>query len=524
MFSSKIRYFFLVVVIGVAAFSPSFLIATPPVKAQDNTITIGSTDLPASLDPASANSFLAWEILGHLYTGLTRQIPGTLEYELAVADGYELSEDGLTHRFTIRDDAVFSDGTPITAAHFAYGIQRVLSLDYNPAIALKAMGLSVQVTEDEVLEMTTNRPIPYFRQLVALPAFFPVLESDFPASEANPFVTSLTGNGPYRLVGRDVGDYVELQANPVYQFGPPPKTEHITLRQYENTETLRLAVVRHEIDMAWRDVSLPDAITTAETTEGLTLVNMPSSRIWYLTLNRKFDYVDDPVLRQSVLMTLNRERITEEYFGGYLSPAYSLVPPQLTDSYAPLWSAPANITTAIANMQDAGYRESRFNQANFVMTSTYLGYGNFYANVLVDIVRDTRPMRMLTITAATGIDLATFMDALTSGDTNAALFPWTPIVMHPDAYLRPLLHSSGPLAFENRYASNEMDALLDRAAREADPARQAALYREAQEKIVEAYAIVPLWQDTLAVLAWENIGGIMIEPNFFLRYDQLERQ
>ena len=104
-------------------------LAIAPTHAQDSgSITIGVTDLPTTLDPGEAYDFIAWEVLSHLYIGLTRQIPGTLDYELALAEELQMSDDRLTYTFTLRDDAAFSDGTPITAQTFVDSINRVRDL------------------------------------------------------------------------------------------------------------------------------------------------------------------------------------------------------------------------------------------------------------------------------------------------------------------------------------------------------------------------------------------------------------
>src|SRR5947209_81235 len=75
-------------------------------------LTIGTVEFLGSLDPADAGDVFSWEVLSHLYTGLTRQIPGSLRYELALAATHTFSADGLIHTFTLRPGITFDDGTP----------------------------------------------------------------------------------------------------------------------------------------------------------------------------------------------------------------------------------------------------------------------------------------------------------------------------------------------------------------------------------------------------------------------------
>ncbi len=514
----------IIVIVALSATALPLRSAQPTAYAQTNTITIGTTDLTSTLDPAQANSFMAWEILRHLYVGLTQQVAGTNDYELALADSHTVSADGLTHTFTIKDDAAFNDGTPITAETFAYSVNRVITLDYNPNNMLEDIGLSVAVGEEGELIFTTTRPVPYFEALVALPMFFPVDANDFPASEVNSFVASINGNGVYLLDSWDVGTSVNLVANPNYAYGDLAKTENIVLLNYASTEALRVAMVNHEVDLAWRDVLLSDADTTANENDGIKIINVPSSRMWYLILNSKYDYVDDPVVRESVMMTLDRAGIVESNFNDYLTPAYSLVPELSGEAYLPLWEAEPDVEAADQLMHDAGYRESRFNQATFFIATSQPGYGNLYAYPLALIISDTRGIEALTVTSQATGDLPSFTDALIAGDTQGAMFAWTPAVVHPDAYLRPLLHSQGQLAFNNNYENEDIDALLDRAAVETDATAQAEIYQQVQIAIQPEYVITPLWEDTLSILIWDDISGVSIEANFYLHYDQLVRE
>jgi len=134
--------------------------------------------------------------------------------------------DGLTHTFTIRDDAIFTDGAPITAQTFADSINRVIALDEEAYDLLDGIVTSVTVDENGALVFQLTRPIPYFLGLVSLPPFLPVKTSEFPANELNQFPTSLTGNGVYLLESWNPGNTITLKANPNYQYGSIAKNRY----------------------------------------------------------------------------------------------------------------------------------------------------------------------------------------------------------------------------------------------------------------------------------------------------------
>lgn len=496
------------------------LLVVPQTQAQDeSTITIGTLDLPTSLDPALAGDFARWEILSHLYTGLTRQIPGTNDYELALASEHQVSEDGLTHIFTLRSDATFTDGTPITAQTFAQSIQRIIDLDRDGANIMRSIVNSVEATEEYVLQFELFQRVPHFLQLVARAPFFAVHPDDFMADDIVRNITALTGNGVYMLDEFEQGTRIVLVANPDFQFGAPARTQRIVLVDYENTEDLRQAITKGEVDVAWRDVLLPDAIETAASRSDIEFQSTPAIRMWYFYINAasRYEHTNRTEVRHAITGLINRDQTVESYFDSHLEAAYSLVPDFLEESYAPFWSTRLTAEEAITILQEADYRP--YGEITITMRTATDVYGDYYANALRNINRDLIPIgTYINNFTQLNTDYLVFLEGLSAGDHHAALFAWTPVAAHPDAYLRPLLHSEGQLAAGNEFASDEIDSLLDQALIQGNP----ELYVEAQQLASETYSLVPLWQDVVSVLYRGNISGVTIEANYFLHYDLLE--
>ncbi|NDJ86908.1 MAG: hypothetical protein GYB66_13585 [Chloroflexi bacterium] len=497
------------------------------IQAQENDrIIIGTLDLPANLDPAMADNFMSWEILGHIYTGLTRQVPGTNTYELAAAADHTIEDNGLTHRFTIKPDLAFTDGTPIDANTFANSINRVLELDRGGADIMREFVASVEATDSQELVFALYHPVDYFDALLALAPFFAVHPDDFPPDDVNRQPESLTGNGVYMLEDWSPGDFVALRANPEYQLGESARTAEIHLQSYEHTEALRLALESGEVDMAWRDVLLPDAITTVEDNPEILMKNVPSSRMWYLYMSKspKFEDISIDLVREVLANLIDRRLMVDEYFDGYLSPAFSLVPETVESGYIALWDTTPDPQGVVERLREAGYRPNR-NMLNVFLVSSRTTYGDFAAGAISNFPRAYLPLRtIVNIGLSAAADSGVFADALQAGDYQMAMFAWTPVAMHPDAYLYPLLHSEGILADGGEFGSPELDQVLEDARTTDDPAEKDALYQQAQEIIYDTYTVLPLWQDINTVLYHEYISGVTIEANFYLHYNLLERE
>jgi peptide/nickel transport system substrate-binding protein len=499
-------------------------IGPSPATAQaDDTIVIGTTDLPASLDPAEAYDFMAWEVLSHLYTGLVRQVPGTLDYELALAESYTVSADALVYTFTLRQGQVFSDGTPITAQTFVESVTRVLALR-RPAVALvEPYVAGVSAPSPYELIFTLKRPTPCFLQLLALPAYYPQHPALASTTTPQPFGADIVGNGPYRLERFAVRQEIVLRANPTYAFGPAPKTGTIVLRQFSRSQDLREALLAHEVDIAWRALLLDD-VQRLDGQPGLRVLDLPATRTFYLYLNQNREPTDDPLVREALTLLIDRSALAG-ILGDYATPLTALVPSQFETAYVPLWPDAPDIPTAEATLRAAGYKERGTPKLNITVGFSLPLYGVPYADAVTRLVRASfQPTSFVDYSTFTDIDGTTFRDVLEEGGIGLAVFAWTPLVPHPYAYLFPLLHSSQALPTNGRFARPELDLLLDQIAGESDAGAQAALYAQLAEWVLDDHALVPLWQDHLQIVAWDTLEGIAVAPNYWLSYAQLTRR
>lgn len=506
------------------------LLPQTPSSAQNEVspIVIGTLDLPTVLDPALADTFMEWEILSHLYTGLTRQVPGTVDYELAAATGHDVSADGLTHTFTLRDDLLFSDGSPITAQTFADSIQRVINLNDDGASVVTDVVTTVTAIDDLTLQFRLRAAIPYFEELVSLPPFFAVHPDDFSAGRVSDGQDSLISNGVYVLESYAEGPIFTLALNPLYQFGDPAQNNGVILRLYPDTYLLQQAIEQGDVDVAWRDVRFPDAVALADADSAIDIATVPSSRMWYMAINTNESVPNteqnrDPIFREVLVGMIDRELVTEDYFDGFLTPSYSLVPEFVGGAYNPIYTAFADPQAALDLLSDNGYSPNRPMSISIICSQQV--YGSYYSSALGTFrVGMSAVNRYIIVYLSTNLNPVGYLESLEEGAFSAPVFAFTPRVPHADAYLRALLHSESPIASNHNYAQSEIDVLLNQARRTNDVEVQNTAYREAQTLIASTNTIVPLWQDVVSVLYRSEIDGVVLEANYFLHYDLLTRQ
>ena len=182
----------------------------------EKVLYLNNGDEPTSFDPSVGFNTVSWTALNNLMEGLTRLSEDHLAEE-ATAEKIDISEDGLTYTFTIREDAKWSNGDSVVAADFVYGWLHMLDPETaSPAAFLayfidgaeaynngegSAEDVAVKAVNESTFEVILNAPTESFLNIITNPSFFPVNEkvaSDDPEWHTN--AETFVGNGPFKLV------------------------------------------------------------------------------------------------------------------------------------------------------------------------------------------------------------------------------------------------------------------------------------------------------------------------------------
>ena len=198
---------------------------------------------PGSLDPALAQDEHAFNVLADLYEGLlTHGADGTIQP--GVAERWTLSDDGLIYTFHLREDARWSNGEAVTAAHFA------------------------EARDDRTLVVSLSAPTPYFDAVLAMSIASPV----YPDAEG-----AEVSNGPYRLDEWRLGELIRLRRNEHYHSVDDVAFETVVLYPIADpgAEYLRYAAGEHDITATIPAARL-DSLRTERSTELRIAPKLPS--------------------------------------------------------------------------------------------------------------------------------------------------------------------------------------------------------------------------------------------------------
>jgi oligopeptide transport system substrate-binding protein len=294
---------------------------------------------PGTLDPAFIADAGDVQLLLQLYAGLTR-LDETGEAYPSLAEGWDVSDDGLTYTFRLRDGLRFSDGSPLDATDVRRSWLRLL----DPATGSTApdvLGVVVGATErlageaeeDEVaieapdqrtLVVGLRHPAAYFPSITATPATF-VVPRSADEGESWQSVDAFVGSGPYVVDGTSGADLV-LRANEEYVAGPPPIEEILVITDLETDSVSAFA--DGTVDLA--PVSSLDAGWIAYDRDlGPSLYRAEPLSVEYFGFDTTRPPFDDERVRRAFALAVDRSRLVELAAGTSAVPATSLVPPAL---------------------------------------------------------------------------------------------------------------------------------------------------------------------------------------------------
>ena len=264
----------------------SFGAGASPASGNTDTIIIGTTDEVNSLDPQDAYATHDWEILKNTGLTLLQYTPGTADLVLGAAAAFpEVSDDGKTFTFTLRDDLRFADGTPVTAADYVRMWDR-FGNEGQVSGLIQIYVESVESPDDLTVVYHLKDSFGFFDALTATAPFVPAHPDTFPTDEIVAFPDKIDGTGPYRMVSLTSGQQMVLAANLEYS-GEPALIPNVIIRYFADPTTMSNAVEKGEIDVAWRTLG-PVEATRLQDVAGLNVIKIDAPTLRYLVFNMNY--------------------------------------------------------------------------------------------------------------------------------------------------------------------------------------------------------------------------------------------
>ena len=349
----------------------------PSVLAAEQELHRDNGDEPQTLDPHLAEGLPAAHILRDLFEGLTSEAPnGRIIPGAAIR--WNISRDGKTYTFYLRRDALWSNGDPVTAEDFVYGLRR----SANPATAsayaqvllpienaaevlagdLPPEELGVTALDEFTLQISMRDPTPYFLALLNHSSTYPVhraSEEAFGPAFSRP--GNLVSNGAYVLDGWAIRSRIDLVKNEHYWDAENVIIEKVHYYPFEDQSTALKRFRRGKLHWTSEVPVNQFMWLMRHYPEELVISPWLGSYFFGFNLERE-PFIENPELRLALALAIDRDLLTEKVTQFGELPSYNLVPPGITDYVSPLpewaeWTQQQRNAEAQRLYAEAGYSE-----------------------------------------------------------------------------------------------------------------------------------------------------------------------
>lgn len=342
--------------------------ATAQEIKQGGSITITYKDDVTTLDPAIGYDWQNWSMIKSLFDGLMDYKPGTTELVPDLAESFEVSADGLTYTFKLRQGVKFHNGRELKAADVKYSLDRVVQPEtqspgagffdsiqgFEDVSTGKAKALSgITTPDDHTVVFHLTRPDAPFLHKMAL-NFAHVVPKEEVEKYGADFGKHPVGTGAFKMTEWTLGQRIVFERNPDYFQKGLPHLDRIVFEVGQEPVVALLRLQRGEVDIAGDGI--PPAkfleVTQDPAYKGL-IIQGNQLHTGYITMNVKAKPFDDVRVRQAVNMAINKDRIIR-IINGRAKPATQPLPPSMPGYAADYKGYPYDVEGAKKLMAEAG--------------------------------------------------------------------------------------------------------------------------------------------------------------------------
>ena len=451
---------------------------------------------PRDLDPAFSTDIYSVTVIQQIFDGLV-QFDQNLNVVPALATDWRVSADGLVYTFTLRRDARFHNGQPVTASDFVYSFTRILDPQENSS----AVGFFERIQGADAYRRGKARtvsgvraPNPYTLEIALKEPFSPFLSilgmkssKVVPREEVEKWGKAFghhpVGTGAFRLHSFE-NDRIILTANPDY-FEGAPYLEEVVYSIFQGAQNEKIA----EEFLAGRLEESPFLKSIQEKMSGKSgyqVVRKPSLSLMFYGMNCASEPLTDLRVRQAIACALNKDRIVQEVYKDQFVPAKTILPPGMT-GYTP---------------ENAAYAYDPEKARKLLAAAGYGHPSKRLSLTLLSASKSNAALRELTLISAdlanVGIDLEVhyqtdwpaFEAALSRDSLQLYRYAWFADIPDPDNFLGILCGSRSRYNFM-RYRDSNVDRLLSQALGETELLKRVDLYREAERITLAQVPMVP---------------------------------
>ena len=512
--------------------------STAPVEVEaGGTLNVMVEVEVASLDPQIATDGTSFEVIADLTDGLMQMDESGASVP-AVAESCDISEDGLTYTFHLREDAKWSNGDPVTADDFVFGWQRAADPDVASEYSymLSDIGqiknaaeiiagekpvtdLGVTAVDEKTLKVELNVPVSYFQGIMYFPTFYPVNRAFYESLETGTFGTSpetTLSNGAFMLESYEPAALsFSLVKNPDYYDAAKVMLDGLNYQVVKDSQQALMSYQNGDLDIVKLSGDQVDQVT-----EDPELNVVGAGYMWYLTLNgHDVPALANANMRLALTNAVNRAAIVADVVKDGSVATYTAVPPQF--AAGPDGTDFSGDQTKFSDVcADDAEKAAQY----YETAKTELGQDTFTFELLLEDQTETQNVAAVLKeqieTALPGVTLELKVEPkkqrvedIQAGNYEVCLTRWGPDYADPMTYLGMWITDN-----DNNYglwSSAAYDAIIADCTTGAyitdAEARWSAMY-DAEKIVMDEAVIVPLYTKADANMIKANVTGIEFHP------------
>lgn len=514
------------VLLGAAllAFSPIAELSAATVAAQEEQVlnlAIGSE--PPTIDPALATDSTSGAIIKNVFEGLTA-MNNEGEVLPAAAESWEVSEDGLTYTFTLRDGNVWSNGDPVTASDFEFAWKRVLNPEtasqyasilyvlegaeaYNSGEG-EADAVGVTAVDEKTLEVKLANPTSFFLELTAFYTYMPVhqatVEAD--ANWALDAGDAYVSNGPFSLQEWAHSSHYVLVKSDSYWDAENVALDTVNVQIIEAESTANAEFQAGGIDYLgspYSTVSL-DAIDLYRANEELNVA--PYAAIYWYKLNTTDEVTSNVNIRKALALAIDRQGLVDNITKGGQLPALGLVPPTIAgfeDDRG--YFADADYDAAKEYLA-TGLEELGLADASELTINISINTSEAHSTI-AQFIQEGWAQNLGINVNIDNTEWQVYLERLNVLDFQVARMGWIADYNDASSFLD-MYRTADSGNNDTGWENEEFKSLIDQASAEQDPAVRTDLQLQAEAIMVDEMPVIPLYYYTNLYVVQDHVENM----------------
>jgi len=434
-----------------------------------------------------------------------------------LATSWEVSDDGLTWIFHLREGVEFHDGTPFNAdaARFALEMHNKKRPGHLGPLS------SITAIDEYTLQITHTEPFAALLYELAWPFFSMASPAAFDEEGG---IVSAIGTGPFEEEEWIPDEELVLVRNENY-WGGMPKPEKIILKDIPDPGTRVVALEAGDIDMIIDTGGvLPQDVPVLEANSEVEVLTEPWPCGYYLSLNCKIPPFNDTEVRRAVPYAIDHETIVEDLLEGYGKVAKSILTSDVADWFYPAFEVEYDPDVVRQLLEEAGWTdvdddgvlEKNGEEFKVIFLVSTASGQEMVAEVIQGQLQEVGIIVEIQV-----VDSGVYYEVIKEEEGHHILLLGYPF-LGPHNVLYRSFHSTGDWNLRGMFYSNpQMDELLERGVRTTDHEERVEIYADVQKIVAEDVPIIPLYEGVLINAVRDDIKGYKLHPWFVVNWEDI---